>query len=69
MMKDTKLDADLLVAEKNKIKEAFGEIILIERVWSWYDIEINSQRHHPTSRVFLRALEFVWCHGFEKASH
>ena len=32
MMKDTKLDADLLVAEKNKIKEAFGEIILIERV-------------------------------------
>ena len=65
MIKDTKLDAALLVAEKNKIKEAFGEIILIERVWSWYDIEINS----PTSRVFLRALEFVWCHGFQKASH
>ena len=65
MIEDTKLNTATVVVEKNKIKEAFGEIILIERVWSWYDIEINS----PTSRVFLRALEFVWCHGFEKASH
>ena len=69
MIEDTKLNTATVVVEKNKIKEAFDEIFLIESGWSWYDIEINSPRHHPTSRVFLRALEFVWCHGFEKASH